>query len=156
MFDLRKIFDLRKFFVVPKNYLKSKIHCINFVLYSNYVNVWRLTQNNMIHSQNNFCSSKNKLHIMFTVFLLATLPWFSKTWYTLFIHTSFIKINIFSVFCGRHVIRKGICYVSNWRILEYSRNLSPFFFQNKQNWDSHTGQRQLISDFKFLTSRFFK
>ena len=23
----------------------------------------------------------------------------------------------------------------------------PIFFQNKQNWDSHTGQRQLISDF---------
>ena len=28
MFDLRKIFDLRKFFAVPKNFLKSKIHCI--------------------------------------------------------------------------------------------------------------------------------
>ena len=27
MFDLRKIFDLRKFFAVPKNFLKSKIHC---------------------------------------------------------------------------------------------------------------------------------
>ena len=26
--DLRKIFDLRKFFAVPKNFLKSKIHCI--------------------------------------------------------------------------------------------------------------------------------
>ena len=32
----------------------------------------------------------------------------------------------------------------------------PIFFQNKQNWDSHTGQRQLISDFRFLTSRFVK
>jgi hypothetical protein len=29
MFDLRKIFDLRKFFAVPKNFLKSKIHCIS-------------------------------------------------------------------------------------------------------------------------------
>ena len=28
MSDLRKIFDLRKFFAVPKNFLKSKIHCI--------------------------------------------------------------------------------------------------------------------------------
>ena len=27
VFDLRKIFDLRKFFAVPKNFLKSKIHC---------------------------------------------------------------------------------------------------------------------------------
>ena len=30
MFDLRKIFDLRKFFAVPKNFLKSKIHCNEF------------------------------------------------------------------------------------------------------------------------------
>ena len=29
VFDLRKIFDLRKFFAVPKNFLKSKIHCIH-------------------------------------------------------------------------------------------------------------------------------
>ena len=29
VFDLRKIFDLRKFFAVPKNFLKSKIHCID-------------------------------------------------------------------------------------------------------------------------------
>ena len=29
MFDLRKIFDLRKFFAVPKNFLKSKIHCMH-------------------------------------------------------------------------------------------------------------------------------
>ena len=29
VFDLRKIFDLRNFFAVPKNFLKSKIHCIN-------------------------------------------------------------------------------------------------------------------------------
>ena len=28
VFDLRKIFDLRKFFAVPKNFLKSKIHCM--------------------------------------------------------------------------------------------------------------------------------
>ena len=34
--------------------------------------------------------------------------------------------------CGRHVIRKGICYVSNWRILEYSQNLSPFFFKTSK------------------------
>ena len=27
LFDLRKIFDLGKFFAVPKNFLKSKIHC---------------------------------------------------------------------------------------------------------------------------------
>ena len=27
VFDLRKIFDLGKFFAVPKNFLKSKIHC---------------------------------------------------------------------------------------------------------------------------------
>ena len=32
----------------------------------------------------------------------------------------------------------------------------PIFFQNKQNWDSHTEQRQLISDFRFLISRFVK
>ena len=31
MFDLRKIFDLRKFFAVPKNFLKSKIHCTLFL-----------------------------------------------------------------------------------------------------------------------------
>ena len=31
VFDLRKIFDLRKFFAVPKNFLKSKIHCIREV-----------------------------------------------------------------------------------------------------------------------------
>ena len=30
----------------------------------------------------------------------------------------------------------------------------PIFFQNKQNLDSHTGQRQLISDFRFQISNF--
>ena len=34
MFDLRKIFDLRKFFAVPKNFLKSKIHCIEIIIIS--------------------------------------------------------------------------------------------------------------------------
>ena len=43
-----------------------------------------------------------------------------------------INVRIFPHLCGRHVIRKGICYVSNWRILEYSQNLSPFFFKTSK------------------------
>ena len=35
MFDLRKIFDLGKIFAVPKNFLKLKIYCINFIPVAN-------------------------------------------------------------------------------------------------------------------------
>ena len=39
MFDLRKIFDLRKFFAVPKNFLKSKIHCTNLFQFEQIVSL---------------------------------------------------------------------------------------------------------------------
>ena len=38
----------------------------------------------------------------------------------------------FGLFCGRHVMWRAICYVPNWRILEYSRNLFPFFFKTSK------------------------
>ena len=51
--------------------------------------------------------------------------------------------------CGRHVIRIGICYVSNWRILEYSRNLSPSFFKTSKTETATQGRDSWfqISDF---------
>ena len=35
---------------------------------------------------------------------------------------------------------KAICYVSNWRILEYSRNLFPFFFKTSKTETAKLGR----------------
>jgi len=108
-------------------------------------------------------SSNRKVQFWISVIWQVFSFWFTVKWEKYFsvkssreVHwiVMFQKDAVCYVFlkvflCGRHVMRKAICYVLNWRILEYSRNLFPFFFKTSKTETAKQGRDSWfqISDF---------